>query len=90
MYCCVLKEWETILGRRIVLASSSPRRRELLAHVSHDLRTPLAGMRAYLETLQLKGDDLSESERSDFLDKALLTNKHRQQYHYRGKHRSNA
>jgi len=45
-----------------------------LAHVSHDLRTPLAGMRAYLETLQLRGDDLSEADRDDFLKKALLTN----------------
>ena len=50
-------------------------RREFLAHVSHDLRTPLAGMRAYMETLQLRGDSLSESERGDFLNKALQTNK---------------
>ena len=49
-------------------------RREFLAHVSHDLRTPLAGMQAYLETLQLKGDALSEADRDDFLKKALLTN----------------
>ena len=29
-------------------------RSEFLAYVSHDLRTPLAGMKAYLETLELK------------------------------------
>ena len=31
-------------------------RRELITNVSHDLRTPLAALQGYLETLQLKGD----------------------------------
>ena len=46
-------------------------RREFLAYVSHDLRTPLAGMKAYLETIELKQDDMSLSERQDFLQKAI-------------------
>ncbi|NQZ27669.1 MAG: HAMP domain-containing histidine kinase [Colwellia sp.] len=42
-------------------------RRELLAHLSHDLRTPLATMQGYIETLAIKGDDLSSAERQDYL-----------------------
>jgi signal transduction histidine kinase len=43
-------------------------RRELVANVSHDLRTPLAALRGYLETLLLKGDSLPEKERREYLE----------------------
>ncbi len=46
-------------------------RREFLAYVSHDLRTPLAGMKAYLETLELKQDSMPLQERQQFLHKAI-------------------
>jgi signal transduction histidine kinase len=42
-------------------------RRELLAHLSHDLRTPLATMQGYIETIVIKGDALTTLERSDYL-----------------------
>ncbi len=42
-------------------------RRELVANVSHDLRTPLASLSGFLETLQLKSDDLSEAEKQNYL-----------------------
>lgn len=42
-------------------------RRELVANVSHDLRTPLASLSGFLETLQLKSDDLSDAEKQTFL-----------------------
>lgn len=42
-------------------------RRELVANVSHDLRTPLATLTAYIETLQLKETVLDAGERRRYL-----------------------
>lgn len=42
-------------------------RRELVAHVSHDLRTPLAALRGYLDTLILKNGTLSTAQRNKYL-----------------------
>lgn len=46
-------------------------RRELVANVSHDLRTPLAAVGGYLETLVLRKDRLSGAEREEYLGLAL-------------------
>ncbi len=43
-------------------------RRELIASVSHDLRSPLASIRGYLETLLLKGDTLPPDKRHAYLE----------------------
>jgi two-component system OmpR family sensor kinase len=42
-------------------------RRNLIANVSHDLRTPLAALRGYLETLQLKTESLPTAQRQEYL-----------------------
>ena len=42
-------------------------RRELIANVSHDLRTPIAVIQGYIETLQMKNDSLTASERERYL-----------------------
>ena len=41
-------------------------RRELVANVSHDLRTPLATIQGYIETILIKADSLSEDERKKY------------------------
>jgi signal transduction histidine kinase len=46
-------------------------RRELVAQVSHDLRTPLAALHGYLETVNMKGEDLDESRKDEYLAIAL-------------------
>ena len=47
-------------------------RRELVANISHDLRTPLSILKGYIETLQIK-DDLTEEERQKYLDTAYAS-----------------
>jgi len=42
-------------------------RQELIANVSHDLRTPLSIIQGYLETLMIKMDDLSVEDRDKYL-----------------------
>jgi signal transduction histidine kinase len=60
-----------IMAQLDELRETDGRRREMVAQVSHDLRTPLASLHGYLETLQLKGGTLSEAERTEFLQIAL-------------------
>jgi signal transduction histidine kinase len=43
-------------------------RRELVANVSHDLRTPLASLQGYLDTLLLKEGKLTPEEQRRFLE----------------------
>ncbi|MCI0508402.1 MAG: HAMP domain-containing histidine kinase [Gammaproteobacteria bacterium] len=49
------------------LKSNDTKRRELIANVSHDLRTPLTSLQGYLETLMLKQDTLSDEEKQKYL-----------------------
>ncbi|MYM82109.1 HAMP domain-containing protein [Duganella sp. FT50W] len=46
-------------------------RREVVANISHDLRTPLGSLHGYLETLSLKDDTLTAAERQHYLGIAL-------------------
>ncbi len=58
---------EQILTQFRQLKESDRLRRELVTNVSHDLRTPLASMQGYIETLIIKGDQLPPDERKAHL-----------------------
>ena len=49
------------------LEDSDRQRRELISNISHDLHTPLANIRGWLDTLLLSGDGLSPPERERHL-----------------------
>jgi signal transduction histidine kinase len=53
------------------LTRQDQERRELVANISHDLRTPLASLHGYLETLSLKDATLSPADRRRYLGIAL-------------------
>jgi two-component system, OmpR family, sensor kinase len=53
------------------LSQTDQLRRELVANVSHDLRTPLTSLQGYLETLLLKEGTLSQQEQRDYLGIAM-------------------
>jgi signal transduction histidine kinase len=54
-----------------LLQKTDDLRRELVANVSHDLRTPLAALQAITETLLIKDATLSDTERRDYLKRSL-------------------
>lgn len=53
------------------LSDSDRQRREFIANISHDLRTPLTSLLGYLETLSLKADTLSPEDNRQYLAIAL-------------------
>lgn len=53
------------------LNNADAKRRELLTEISHDLRTPLASFKGYVETLAIKGEELSSETRQQYVNTAL-------------------
>lgn len=60
-----------IVAQFDALRSEDAKRREMVAQVSHDLRTPLAALHGYLETLQMKDGQLGNEDRKEYLSVAL-------------------
>ncbi len=64
------------MGQRISeqwreLMRQDQQRRDLVANISHDLRTPLTSLHGYLETLRVKDETLNAAQRRRYLDIAL-------------------
>jgi signal transduction histidine kinase len=64
------------MTRRIIeqigqVQAADASRRDLVANVSHDLRTPLASLQGYVETLLMKEDTLSRQEKHEYLELAV-------------------
>jgi len=54
-----------------MLQQNDDRRRELLADISHDLRTPLSSLQGYIETIALKGSQVNNEQRQKYIEIAL-------------------
>ena len=72
------------MARRITeqlddLKNQDDLRRELVANVSHDLRTPIAVLHGYLETLKLKDKQLDGEQRNEYINQALNSSHRLQQ-----------
>ena len=58
---------DTIVANMEEIKTMDSLRRELVANVSHDLRTPLATIQGYIETILIKSDIISEEDRKKYM-----------------------
>jgi signal transduction histidine kinase len=66
---------DTIVANIEQLKSVEQLRRELIGNVSHDLRTPLAIMQGYVETLLIRNERITPAEREKYLNTMLGSSK---------------
>jgi signal transduction histidine kinase len=67
---------DTIVSNMDELKNTDSLRRELIANVSHDLRSPLASIQGYLETILMKMDSMSIDELKKYLKISLDNSNH--------------
>ncbi len=58
------------------VAMTDNQRRDMVASVSHDLRTPLTALIGQLETVRMKRDTMARSEQDRFIDGAFTNAQH--------------
>ncbi len=62
---------DTIVANMDELKRTDQLRRELVANVSHDLRSPMASIKGYLETILIKEDSIQPEDRRKYLNSVL-------------------
>ncbi len=62
---------QRIVDQIKLLQHADASHREMVANISHDLRTPMASLQGYLETLSIKDGSLSDEEKHYYLELAL-------------------
>jgi signal transduction histidine kinase len=72
----LLRQGVITMARRIAeqwhrLSQQDQLRREFIANISHDLRTPLTSLHGYLESLSVMSATLSEADKKRYLEIAL-------------------
>ena len=68
---CFNRMADTLVSTLEELRRADRMRRELIANVSHDLRSPLASIQGYLETLRMKAGSLDAADRRRYVRTAL-------------------
>ena len=58
---------DTIVNNIEEMKTMDNLRRELVANVSHDLRTPLSTIQGYIETILMKADTLSDNDKKKYM-----------------------
>ena len=66
---------DTIVADIEKIKSIDSQRRDLIANVSHDLRTPLSVIHGYVETALIKSDTLNNDEKNKYLETILSSTK---------------
>ncbi|MCG2590415.1 sensor histidine kinase [Rhodohalobacter sulfatireducens] len=72
---CFNRMADTVVESMNDMKKADKLRRDLVANVSHDLRNPLSSIQGYVETIQMKGDEITREELQRYLEPVLSNTK---------------
>jgi signal transduction histidine kinase len=72
---CFNRMADTLVENMKEIQKTDRLRRDLVANVSHDLRSPIASIQGYLETIQMKGESITKEELNNYFGTVLNNTK---------------